>query len=74
MTDTGGPAFPVTYELTPNGVPGSFVERGMTLRDYYMGQVVPAMVIQTGDKHFWLDEVIEKSNMVVDRMIAERSK
>lgn len=33
--DSGGPAFPVPAEINPNGPQG-----GMTLRQYYAGQIV----------------------------------
>ena len=67
MTDkTGGPAFP--SEDTCN------FYSGMTLRDYYMGQVVPAVVTVLGDKFVFTSDIIENAAHIVDAMIAERSK
>lgn len=46
--EDGGPAFPNTWDETNEyGVIFPFVERGMSLRDYFAGQALPAVISAT---------------------------
>lgn len=41
--DDGGPAFPTE----PNTQPGFYLHHGMSLRDYFAGQALPAVISAT---------------------------
>ena len=86
MTRNGGPAFPVTPEHQPrlNGYGGL----GMTLRDYFAGQAIAALIFESTDEV--IDKLEGESNhqalvrawsgrtsvayAVADAMLAERDK
>ena len=42
--DDGGPAFPTK----PNTQPGFYLHHGMSLRDWFAGQALPAVIAATG--------------------------
>ena len=73
MKKDGGSAFPRIYMGDMSG---------MSLRDYWMGQIVPAWIIalsqgRRGERYMEgeiVDEVIWKSKLIVDRMLNEREK
>lgn len=43
--DDGGPAFPTE----PNTQPGFYLHHGMSLRDYFAGQALPAVIVVTSE-------------------------
>lgn len=72
MKDTGGQAFPRAYSLDDscdylNSIPA---QEGMTLRDYFAGQVIPHVTqdFKSGE------EFAEHVFMLADAMIKERNK
>ena len=79
--NTGGPAFPiVTTETNEHGLVFSFVETGMTLRDYAAIHIAAAMWggqassghIDTRDEDLASDA--ELFGRMADAMLAERAK
>lgn len=78
MKGTGGSAFPTTpdNETRMNGNGGT----GMTLRDYFAGQVLIGEVSSQSDRDGWINspdafrDVAAKSYAIADAMIAERAK
>lgn len=71
--DDGGPAFPRT---TWNPEFGKPVENGMSLRDWFAGQVVIGICCNEKDMHFnKVGECIAKlAYKISDAMIEERNK
>jgi hypothetical protein len=76
MTDTPGPddyAFPIA----PGDVP--YWQPGMTLRDWFAGQAMPALLetcgYDTREKgENYADYIARKSYEIADAMMAERAK
>ena len=72
MKDTGGPAFPYSYEVTPR------VERhtyfGMTLRDYFAAKAMHAHITHDGSDDICESGVARWAYEMADAMLAERSK
>ena len=81
-TNDGGPAFPIASDLLGHGC-------GMTLRDWFAGQVVGVVassvrslvVVPQGDgtaeivdDERWHQKVANESYLLADAMIAERAK
>jgi len=70
MTDTSAPAFPsssVTHDIP-----------GMTLRDWFAGQVLNGVISSIKDHDVWIEEhaayLAKASYQIADAMLAERSK
>lgn len=75
MKDTGGPAFPYSYEVTPR------VERhtyfGMTLRDYFAAKAMQSLMhTQYADMTYEGEPAAMafEAYRLADAMLAERSK
>ena len=73
MKDTGGPAFPYSYEVTPR------VERhtyfGMTLRDYFAAKAMQGLLandIECGPEQVPI--IVASAYILADAMLAERYK
>ncbi len=88
MKKDGGSAFPhnsmkkVALPFEGREIWESESIQGMSLRDYRMGQIVPAWIItisqrRRGDRDLeseQVDEVMWRSKLMVDRMLNEREK
>ena len=68
MTNDGGPAFPMVTDFCP--LKGIRSTEGMSLRDYFAGQLMPSM-LNTFDS---FDEAAEAAYEAADAMLAERAK
>lgn len=69
--NTGGNAFPTAERTFETGIPITKYMAGMTLRDYFAGQVVSAIML-TAEGSRWHQEAIAKhAYEVADAMIAE---
>ncbi len=51
-TNDGGPAFPVTRDSDPGG---TFVSRGMSLREWYAGRAMQGLLASGGEWQTWND-------------------
>ena len=74
--DTGGPAFPFSFE-GPTTAP-EFYE-GMTLRDYFAAKAMAAHAVAvsgvaTKTPQDWHEMVAQMAYMTADAMLAERNK
>lgn len=74
--EDGGPAFPNTWDETNEyGVIFPFVERGMSLRDYFAGQALAGTL--AGAKTFGpfkdADDIALRSYRMADAMLAARA-
>ena len=74
--DDGGPAFAATYTYAKHGAGGILhPEGGMTLRDWYAGQIAASMI---SGRSFWSPdepaEVARDAYAVADAMLAARAK
>lgn len=70
----GGPAFPVDVEDT-GPIGGSYRSGGLSLRDYFAGQVLPAVYaasIARGDE--LQETIVSEAYEVADAMLTEREK
>jgi hypothetical protein len=65
-TNDGGPAFPIPYGqvMTKSGM-------GMTLRDWFAGQVLTGMLSQSG--RYSMKDAAENAYAFADAMIAQRN-
>lgn len=80
--NTGGPAFPFIQWRSPDGMIGTDLSAGMTLRDWFAGQALPQVMnsvsgldMPTGTTSKMLSEVIAvQAYELADAMLAERSK
>ena len=73
--DNGGPAFPGTHQYFPDDV--NYDEfHGMTLRDYFAGQAMAALITATIDKDsLWSqDQIAECAYDVADAMLKARGE
>lgn len=72
MKGTGGSAFPTTpdNETRMNGNGGT----GMTLRDYFAGQVLAGLMALEAIEHFEPKDIARLAYENADAMIAERAK
>lgn len=77
--DDGGQAFPIP--LAPGGPAGMLHagEPGMTLRDYFAGQAVNALIFaenrrQAAGDGYFVGVVAKEAYRIADAMIIERSK
>ncbi len=79
---TGGPAFPVPGLHVPDAL-SVMPKEGMTLRDYFAAQILPA--IYTGERlaregsglfqyYDWRAELAKDAYLLADAMLAERAK
>jgi hypothetical protein len=70
--DDGGPAFPFGQisEITGQPINGYFAP-GMTLRDWFAGQALAAMLSYNGGSAFW-DRDAKNAYSAADAMISER--
>lgn len=69
-TDNGGAAYPAMFEGGNNNGETPYFEKGMTLRDYFAGQAMQA-VISTGADNT-VEHIATVSYMAADAMIAAR--
>ena len=60
----GGPAFPATDDATEG-----IVYRGMSLRDWFAGQVLPSLVARSDDTN---QNLAEAAYRIADAMLASR--
>ena len=67
----GGPAFPT--EFHPSNDPDG-IFRGMTLRDYFAGQVVSAIMRTTEGSRWHQDAIAKHAYEVADAMIVARDR
>lgn len=51
MSTTGGPAFPFVQWRSPDGMIHSDLSAGMTLRDWFAGQIIAAIIETYGIKY-----------------------
>lgn len=79
--EDGGPAFPAKVRHTQqdgiDGVIQAWVEQvpGMTLRDYFAGQMIPGLVAVAAHDTVWHSEKIATDAFeLADAMIAESTK
>jgi hypothetical protein len=72
MSNDGGPAFP-DVQFTHNNGDTSFKNNGMTLRDYFAGQVLAGIAASrhVSEQDTWLGVVSYK---IADHMLRERMK
>lgn len=77
MSDKGGPAFPTTKPLDYWGDPNG----GMTLRDYFAGQALPAVIaayVQGNGSCIGTDHILRNATGIAlkfaDAMLQERAK
>jgi hypothetical protein len=69
----GGPAFP-HHETTSTGEP-YHDHLGMTLRDWFAGQALPAIILASqGVNHVTRNDVVGEAYLVADAMLAARRK
>lgn len=68
--DTGGPAFPLVYDVPPENV--RHVYQGMSLRDYFAAKAMQGICAneQTAGKSF--DEVSLRAWKMADAMLTAR--
>lgn len=70
----GGPAFP-TFMKESAAFGQDFCQEGMTLRDWFAGQALVAIIQADGAQYFRITkEHAETAYAKADAMIAERSK
>jgi hypothetical protein len=69
--DEGGPAFPLQCDMT-GGPGGKLFYYGMSLRDYFAGQAMAALI--TGDDSFDALYRAELAYKVADAMIRKRER
>ena len=68
--NTGGPAFPMAMDSSPDGP--AFQNEGMTLRDYFAGQALVAIIgLESGAS---LNGECSDAYLYADAMLAERDK
>ena len=60
-TNDGGLAFPVMY-----------VSEGMTLRDYFAGQALAAVLVSPNYREASTNDVVERAYWFADAMLVER--
>ena len=77
MTNKQGnePAFPSPTERGPDGIITSYSFHGMSLRDYFAGQVIIALIQRHGDDESpscTLEENSEMAYWYADAMLKER--
>ncbi len=71
--DTGGQAFPHSEQFNiGNGVYETRIKGGMTLRDYFAGQVLRDYFLT--DNSVTSEQIAEECYQIADAMLKERSK
>lgn len=72
--DDGGPAFPLPDVFRPDGVHVAGGALGMTLRDWFAGQIAAGMAAHSGTMGlpFGPGEIADRAYVVADAMIAAR--
>jgi hypothetical protein len=73
MKDTGGRAFPHSYEVMPDKE--THIHHGMTLRDWFAGRAMQGMLandIECGPEQVPI--IVASAYILADAMLAERSK
>jgi hypothetical protein len=68
VINEGGPAFP-TPETNSH-----YSTDGMSLRDYFAGQALPAVYTYHAHNDWTLKNVVERAYQLADAMLAERQK
>lgn len=72
MTNDGGPAFPV---IESHPVYGTRVDGGMSLRDYFAGQALAAILThESAYEHSGESQVARMAYMQADAMLAIRNE
>lgn len=77
--DTGGLAFPITFTVPPGGnkpdgtIAGpneqfNYVETGMTLRDWFAGQAIPAIIAATSAGQHNPGMKVPQGATIIERM------
>jgi len=72
MEDTGGRAFPHSYEVMPDRE--THIHHGMTLRDYFAAKAMQGMLACPIQPQSGPDMYAQDAYVVADAMLAERSK
>jgi hypothetical protein len=72
MKDTGGPAFPYSYEVTPGVERHTYL--GMTLRDYFAAKAMQAYLRWPEAPIHGEALIADCAYTMADAMLAERSK
>jgi hypothetical protein len=65
--EDGGPAFPLPSIITTSG-------KGMTLEDYFAGQVLAGVMIGWSDNEFSINTIVTSAYEVAGAMIVARAK
>ena len=66
--NAGGPAFPTE----PNTQPGFYLHHGMSLRDYFAGQVITGFMAHTTSPVTYARNYADAAYVVADAMLAAR--
>ena len=72
MKDTGGRAFPHSYEVMPDKE--THIHHGMTLRDYFAAKAMQAHITHDGSDNINEPGVARWAYEMADAMLAERIK
>lgn len=80
--NTGGPAFPFVQWRSPDGMYSIEQDAGMTLRDWYAGQVAPAFLTElytaSRSKGITFENIFKSASQgafeMADTILAEREK
>jgi len=67
----GGRAFPMAGSCEPNGAGFNYPEYGMSLRDWFAGQIMAALISSRSGPS---EEFAATSYGIADAMLAERAK
>jgi len=66
-SNDGGPAFPA-----PMNGPDGRTQHGMTLRDYFAGQALAAVLVSPNFREASTKDIVERSYWFADAMLDER--
>lgn len=72
MKNDGGPAFP--RPASPGAMIASESQRGMTLRDYFAGQALAALLVSDSDSETSYRDTVKNAYYIADAMLEERNK
>jgi hypothetical protein len=73
IKDDGGPAFPFEFTQTyAHGPPDRLVHTGMTLRDYFAAQALPAFVAAYSQTGLSFPHIAQLSYDLADHMLKVR--
>lgn len=74
--DNGGPAFPTDRWGMESGEAVTYQDDGMTLRDWFAGQALPAVIAAAVEQAGWYTDESVASNAyaLANAMLKERAK